>query len=210
MTVSDEGPGAGSVPLTDPGDHLEAHELAEASLGSLGQEELLPGGGPMRRILKALGIAEQAIGASLIIIILALVLLQVAQRYLPGGGWAWTGEVSRLALVWCSFILSGYLLSRDQHITIKVIDYVLPPRVLGVVKLVGHLIVGATSVAMALALYRLIADDIGQRTPAAGIPLTLSYVLPMAGFVFTAMRAVLVIRLVDIPEISERGEGDAA
>ena len=75
-----------------------------------------------------IGLAEQAIAVGCMIAILTLVLLQVLQRYLPDGGWAWTGEVARLAMVWLAFILSGYLLALDRHITIQLVDYVLPPR----------------------------------------------------------------------------------
>ena len=39
--------------------------------------------------------------------------------------------------------------------------------------------------------YDLIADDIGQRTPAAEIPLAWIYVVPLVGFLLTALRAVL-------------------
>ena len=55
------------------------------------------------RSFTALASSEQAIGTFLIVVILVLVLVQVAQRYIPGG-WPWTGEVARLALVWCTFM----------------------------------------------------------------------------------------------------------
>ena len=83
---------------------------------------------PLRAILHGLGLVEEAIGTLLIVVILVLVLVQVAQRYLPGGGWPWTGEVARLALVWCTFILSGYLMAHDRHMSIQLIDFVLPPQ----------------------------------------------------------------------------------
>jgi TRAP-type C4-dicarboxylate transport system permease small subunit len=69
-----------------------------------------------------------------------------------------------------------------------------------------HLVVGATCIAMAYASYRLVADDIGQRTPAAEIPLAWIYVVPMIGFALTALRAGLAIGLVDVPEIAGREE----
>ena len=65
----------------------------------------------------------------------------------------------------------------------------LPPRALAVVKLMVHVVVAATCLAMTYASYRLIADDIGQRTAAAEIPLAWIYVVPMVGFALTALRA---------------------
>lgn len=161
--------------------------------------ELLPDREPLRTVMKGIGLAEQVIGTGLIFVILVLVLVQVAQRYVHAfGGWPWTGEIARLALVWCTFALSGYLMAQDRHITIKVIDLVAPERALRLVKLMSHLVVLATCLGMAYATYRLIADDIGQRTPAAEIPLTLFYLMPLAGFLLTTLRAVLVIGLEDL------------
>ena len=150
--------------------------------------ELLPTREPLRTIFRYIGLAEQAIAVGCMVVILTLVLLQVLQRYLPGGGWAWTGEVAQLALVWLAFILSGYLMAMDRHITIQLVDYVLPPRALGWLKLFVHVVVGATCLAMAYSIYDLVATDIGQRTPAAEIPLVWIYLVPLVGFVLTALR----------------------
>ena len=68
-----------------------------------------------------------------------------------------------------------------------------------------HLVVGATCLVMAYSIYTLIADDIGQRTPAAQIPLVWIYVVPLVGFLLTALRAALWIVVADIPQIRGRG-----
>jgi TRAP-type C4-dicarboxylate transport system permease small subunit len=190
--------------LLAPDDELPAEtETAGAGLGAESNPEILPPPGPLRVVFRFLGLAEQAIGTAFILVILGLVLVQVAQRYLPGGGWAWTGEIARLSMVWSTLILSGYLMAHDRHISIQVVDLVLPPRLLAVVKLLVHLVVGATCVAMAYSTYRLIADDIGQRTAAASIPLALVYVIPLVGFVLTALRAGLAIVVADLPRITD-------
>jgi TRAP-type C4-dicarboxylate transport system permease small subunit len=199
--------------MKPPPEPREDHEPSAPETPPLGDHathpELLPSRGPFRPILKAVGLAEQAIGASFIVVILILVLIQVASRYSPLGGWSWTGEIARLALVWCTFILAGYLMGQDRHITIKVVDFVLAGRSLGVVKLMSHLVVAATCLGMCYASYRLIADDIGQRTPAAEIPITWVYVIPMIGFFLTALRAVMIIGMVDIRELG-RGQEKTA
>ena len=111
--------------------------------------------------------------ALLIVVILALVVSLVAQRYLPGVSLPWTGEVARLSMVWLTFVMSGYLASRDRHIAIHVVDYVLKGRALATVKLVANLIVFVTCLALVYATIQLLADDVGQVTPAAEIPLLL-------------------------------------
>ena len=184
---------------------LSAGEVASTGLAGESNPELLVGPPLMRTLLRYLGIVEQAVGSALIVLILVLVLVQVAQRYLPGEGWPWTGEVARLGMVWCTFALIGYLMSRDRHIAIHLVDLVLPQRALGVVKVFDHVIVGATCLAMVYATYTLIADDIGQRTAAAEIPLAWIYVVPLVGFLLTALRSGLAL-FVDARHLAGRGE----
>lgn len=209
MTVGDQVPEGAAMPQHDA--HAEPGQPAEKhAIGDEEYVELLPAGGWSRRVLKAIGLAEQVIGASLILVILVLVLIQIAQRYIHTfGGWPWTGEVARLALVWCTFILSGYLMAQDRHITIKVVDLVLPEWILGLIRLLAHLFVVVTCLGMGYATYRLIADDIGQRTPAAEIPVAWVYVMPLIGFLLTATRGLLLVGLVDLRQLKRPGEPQA-
>jgi TRAP-type C4-dicarboxylate transport system permease small subunit len=197
--------GQGTAQVDEDLDHFPP---VSPALGREKTSELLPAGPRGRTLLHAIGLVEQAIGTSLIAVILVLVLVQVAQRYLPGG-WPWTGEVARFSLVWCTFMLSGYLMAHDRHIAIQAVDLLLPPRALGIIKLLVHVVVTATCIAMAYASFDLIASDIGQRTPAAEIPLAWIYVVPMVGFLLTALRAVLAVGIVDVPELLGRREHPA-
>jgi TRAP-type C4-dicarboxylate transport system permease small subunit len=204
MTVRGDDPGGGAAPHEHPATRPAGSGDGSGDYDEIVAVELLPAGGWRRSLLRAVGVVEQVVGASLIVVILALVLLQVAQRYLPVGGWSWTGEVARLALVWCTFALSGYLMAQDRHIAIRVIDLVLPLRSLGVVKLLAHVVVVLASAAMCYATIRLIGEDVGQLTPAAGIPVAWIYIMPMLGFALTAVRGLLWIGLVDLPEMAGR------
>ena len=51
----------------------------------------------------------------------------------------------------------------------------------------------------------LIADDIGQVTPAAEIPLAWIYVVPLVGFLLAALRSGLAL-FVDVREVAGRPE----
>jgi len=198
--MPDERPPAGNRAVQPPfeGDHDEAQPHG------LGQErtpEALPAREPFRSLLRWLGRAEQGAGIVLLLVILVLVLVQVGQRYLPGGGWAWTGELSRFAMVWATFAMAGYLMAHDGHIAIKVVDYVLPVRSLGVVKLLGHLLITATCIVMMYGTYDFMTHDRGQVTAAAQIPYALIYTIVALGFASTALRAVITIVVWDLPEI---------
>ena len=177
---------------------------AEAeSLGGESNQEILPRREPWRTIVHGIGIGEQVVGALLMLAILVLVLSQVAQRYVPGS-FPWTGEVARLAMVWATFVMAGYLAAFDRHIAIHVVDYVLGGRALATVKLAAHVVVLATSVAVVYATYQLVTDDIGQVTAAAQLPLLYVNAVPIVGFSLVALRAVLGIVLLDVPGVLGR------
>ena len=117
------------------------------------------------------------------LVVLVLVLVQVAQRYVPGVSLPWTGEVARLAMVWATFVMAGYLAAFDRHIAIHVVDYVLKGRALATVKLLANVVVlrdlrrdGVRHVPAAS------TDDIGQVTAAAELPLLLVNAVPIIGF----------------------------
>jgi TRAP-type C4-dicarboxylate transport system permease small subunit len=205
-------PDDGPVVMSDP-DQPAAGGDGSAEHHGLGEEttpEALPASGPFRPLLQWLGRVEQAAGVALLAIILALVLIQVFQRYLPGGGWAWTGEVARYAMVWATFLMAGYLLAHDQHIAIKVVDFFLPVRALGAVKLLGHVLIAVTCVVAVYATYDFVSQDRGQVTAAAQIPLSVIYAIVAFGFASTALRAVVVILVQDLREIRAGGKGAVA
>jgi TRAP-type C4-dicarboxylate transport system permease small subunit len=151
-------------------------------------------------VLRGLGLFEQAVGIVLLLVILVLVLTQVFQRFLPGG-FAWTGEISRLAMVWLTFVMAGYLLAHDAHIAIKVVDYFLPVRALGAVKLLGHALITVTCAVMLYGTYDFMTHDRGQVTAAAQIPLAVVYTIVAFGYASTALRGVLTIVVQDFPEV---------
>lgn len=197
-------PDDGSVTASRPDLPAGVSEDGESEHHGLGEEttpEALPATEPYRSLLLWLGRAEQAAGVVLLGVVLALVLIQVFQRYLPGGGWAWTGEIARYAMVWTTFFMAGYLLAHDQHIAIKVVDYFLSVRALAGVKLFGHVLIAVTCTVAVYATYDFMQHDRGQVTAAAQIPLAVIYAVVAFGFASTALRAVVVILVQDLREI---------
>lgn len=190
-----------------PATDLEQLPSETESLGGESNPELLPRAEPWRTILHVIGVVEQTIGAILLLVIMVLVVGLVAQRYVPGANFPWTGEVARLAMVWGTFVMAGYLTAHDRHIAIHVVDYVLNDRARAAVKLFVNVVVLATCIGLGYATYQLIQTDIGQVTPAAQIPLRLIYVVPLIGFALIALRAALGIAVRDIPALrGQQGE----
>jgi TRAP-type C4-dicarboxylate transport system permease small subunit len=104
-------------------------------------------------------------------------------------------------MVWLTFMMSGYLMARDGHIAIKVVDYFLPVRALGAVKLLGHALITVTCAVMVYGTYDFMTHDRGQVTAAAQVPLAFIYMIVAFGFASTALRGVLTIFVLDLPEL---------
>jgi TRAP-type C4-dicarboxylate transport system permease small subunit len=112
-------------------------------------------------------------------------------------------------MVWVAFVLSGYLVATDGHVAIKVVDFILHGRIRAAVLVMGHLVIGITSVLMVYATLDFIATDRGQVTAAAEIPLAVIYAIPAIGFASTALRALLAVVVLDVPLLAGRGEAAA-
>lgn len=187
----------------DPSDELLASLDEDVATGHV-EPPLLPRREPFHTIFRAIGIVEQIVGSILLIMILILVLVQVVSRYVPGT-WPWTGELARYSMVWSAFLLAGYLVAyAPHHIAIHIIDFVASGRWLALDKLFVNVVVLATSLVLIYGTYVLIADDIGQVTPAGGMPLRLVNMVPLVGLALVAIRAVLGIVIRDVPALMGR------
>lgn len=200
-------------PPLDDADPVEGHQATHPHAGEIDElnepeAPLLPSSEPLHTIFRAIGVIEQILGILLLLAILGLVLVQVAQRYLPGE-WPWTGELARYSMVWATFFLAGYLVAYPpHHIAIHVVDFVVGERFLALIKLFVNLVLFATSVFMIYGSYRLIATDIGQVTPAGEMSMKFVNTWPLVGLILVAIRAVLGIVVEDVPALRARnGDG---
>jgi TRAP-type C4-dicarboxylate transport system permease small subunit len=147
----------------------------------------------LRRVAAGISAAERFVGALILSILLLLVLVQTGVRFLPFGGWVWTGELARFCLVWLTFALSGYLMGRDGHITLELVDYVAGGRALWGVRAFANVVIAVICAGFAVESLAMITEDTGQASPAMELPLPLVYVIPLVGFVLTAVRAALAV-----------------
>jgi TRAP-type C4-dicarboxylate transport system permease small subunit len=143
--------------------------------------------------LRGLELVELTVGAIFILAIVGLVMLQVLARVTPIDNQVWTGELARFSLVWLSFGLAGYLLGRDEHIALDVVDHVLPSLGQRIVKAFSLVVVAATAVMFGYEGLDLFSSGSPIKSPATGIPLAWIYFIPMVGMALTVLRALLEI-----------------
>ena len=133
--------------------------------------------------------AELGAGALLVTVLLVMVVLQAAQRYLPVSGWAWTGELARYALVWLTFALAGYLTGRGEHISLEILDYLVRGRLRRFAYRLADTVVALTAALFVVDAWKLVTSSTGRESPVIGIPLPVLYLVAVVGFALTTVRA---------------------
>ena len=151
---------------------------------------------PRRRepkLLRAWASVELAIGCTFLVIIFVAVLWQVVSRYVPALNWPGVGELGNYSLIVLTFIMVGYLIGQNGHITIQIVDYVAKGRAFAVVRAVSAFATAVICGLLAWEALALIQAYPNRTTAALGIPLWTLYAVPLVGFVSGAVRAVLRI-----------------
>jgi TRAP-type transport system small permease protein len=145
----------------------------------------------LARIVRWVTWLELTLGAAALLLIFFLVLVQVAQRYLPFDGWPWTGELATFSLVWLTFVVAGVLVSSDSHIAIEMVDAVRNPLLQRIVRVVSCLIVAAIGVGLTIEAWTLTEEQGVLKSPALGMPMSWLYGISLIGFVSVVVRALV-------------------
>lgn len=145
----------------------------------------------LQRVVRVVTAVEIGIAGLAAALIFVLVLVQAGQRYLPIDGWTWTGELARYGLVWVTFTATGVLVTRDGHIALQIVDELKNELVVRAVHVLALLVVCAAGVGFSLACWSLIQESGSLTTPSLQLPMKYVYVLPLLGFISTAVRAAV-------------------
>jgi TRAP-type C4-dicarboxylate transport system permease small subunit len=143
---------------------------------------------------------ELAVACLAVALIFVSVLWQVVSRYVPALNWPGVGELGNYSLIVLTFVMVGYLIGNNGHITIQVIDYIAKGRARVVVKAVSA---ACTAVICALLVWEaveLILAYPNRRTAALEIPLWILYAVPLVGFLSGTVRAIVRIVLAKEPD----------
>jgi TRAP-type C4-dicarboxylate transport system permease small subunit len=144
-------------------------------------------------VLRLWAAAELALGSLAVAVIFVSVLWQVVSRYVPALNWPGVSELGNYSLIVLTFVMVGYLIGNNGHITIQIIDYIAKGRAMVVVKAVSA---ACTAVICALLVWEaveLIRAFPSRRTAALEIPIWMLYAVPLLGFASGTVRAVVRI-----------------
>ncbi|MCS0500324.1 TRAP transporter small permease [Protaetiibacter mangrovi] len=145
----------------------------------------------LHRAITLIGILELAIGAVSLVVIFVFMLIQAGQRYLPFEGFAWTGEISRFALIWLTFSAMGLLVTARGHIALEVADTIKNPRVVRAIQVFALIVVAAVAIGLTVSALDLVESQGIVKSPVLRIPMSFVYIPVLIGSISTAIRAVV-------------------
>ncbi|MEJ3745208.1 TRAP transporter small permease subunit [Actinomycetes bacterium KLBMP 9797] len=145
------------------------------------------------KILRAWASVELAIACAAVVTIFVSVLWQVISRYVPALNWPGVSELANYSLIVLTFVMVGYLIGNNGHITIQIIDYVAKGRAMVVVKAVSAACTALICALLVWEAYELILAYPNRRTAALEIPMWILYAFPLVGFLSGTVRAIVRI-----------------
>lgn len=146
---------------------------------------------PLPRWLDWLGRIEIFVGSVALSVLTVMVLIQAAQRYGPWKGLPFTGELARFCMVWLTFAVIGVLLTRDEHITLRLIDMVPNRLLLTAVHVFALVTVATIGVGGFLEGLNLMDVQSKMKSPSMQMPMSWLYAIPMLGFASLTMRSLI-------------------
>lgn len=158
----------------------------------------------LRRTGKTLTAAEVSLASIMLLTIFLLVVIQASQRHLPGGSLAWTGEVSRFALVWLVFSTAGVLITYRGHIALEVVDIIPRPQLVRSVQVFALVCVAAVAAGLAYEAWNLVQSQGILSSPVLGMSMALLYVPVLIGMISTVIRSLIAAAEITLhgPDIS--------
>jgi TRAP-type C4-dicarboxylate transport system permease small subunit len=151
-------------------------------------------------ILRAWAAAELGIACVFVVIIFVSVMWQVISRYAPALNWPGVGELANYSLIVLTFIMVGYLIGKNGHITIQIIDYIVKGKAFVAVKAVSAAFTAVICAVLAYESYALILANPNRTTAALEIPVWILYAVPLVGFTSGVVRAIIRIFTADRPD----------
>jgi TRAP-type C4-dicarboxylate transport system permease small subunit len=141
---------------------------------------------------RALRILEVVVG-SVLAVMAALVIYQVAGRYLLGRPPSWTEEAARYLQVWLVLLAAPICLARGMHLSVDYLTPKLPAGLQTIVRTLVLVLVGLFSLILAVYGVRLLEVAAYQVSPALGISMVWPYLaLPVSGALMTLVSVWLI------------------
>jgi len=138
---------------------------------------------------------EKTIGVVLIGTMTCIIFAQFIMRRVFGNSLVWSEELARYIFIWLIYIGISYGAKLKQHIKLEMFITSMPKKIQPFFVVLAELLFLGFAVYIIFSSWDLVQRQmqLGETSPAMGIPLAVVYAAPTVGFIFTAFRQVQVI-----------------
>lgn len=157
----------------------------------------------LKRVNSAASAALLHVGAFGLVLMTAIIGWQVFGRFVLQSSPSWSEQAALTLMIWYVFFAAAAGVREGFHIRILAMETLLSKRGRSAMRLVAHLVVGASGLAMAIWGGELVARTWGHVIPTLGMPRGMAYLsLPLSG-------VLIVLFTIELMMEDARGE-DAA
>ena len=148
--------------------------------------------------LKRINAAASAVllhaGAAGLILMTAIIGWQVFGRFVLGSSPSWAEQAALLLMIWYVFFAAAAGVREGFHIRILALQSALPTKEGRFLRLVAHLVVGASGIAMLFWGSELVARTWTHVIPTLGLPRGVAYLsVPLAGVLIVLFTIELIL-----------------
>lgn len=172
----------------DPGSAAPASAPASApAAAGTGQQLLLAAQDCVRWIV----VVEKTVAGLFLLLIMVTMGAQVFARYVFNSPFQWSEEISRLALIWMTFISAAFVMAEGRHIAVDMISARFGDRGKLRMECFGYVVVAAACLLLMFGGARFVWYVGKVGSPALGVPKSWWYGAGMAGLFLMALHNLL-------------------
>jgi TRAP-type C4-dicarboxylate transport system permease small subunit len=147
----------------------------------------------MKSIEKVVNVIENTMGMVILTVMVMIVALQVASRYLFPSPISWTEEASRYCLIWLTFLGASMVIRTKGHFAVEYLLQKIHGRILVAVELFLLLMMVYFAAVMLYVCLEIMPIVHYQISPALQIPMSYVYAAIPVGSTFMLIHLVTVI-----------------
>ncbi|RXZ65359.1 TRAP transporter small permease [Pelagerythrobacter rhizovicinus] len=148
----------------------------------------------LKRVNRAASACLLHAGAAGLVVMTAVIGWQVFGRFVLNDSPSWAEQAALVLMIWYVFFAAAAGVREGFHIRIVAVQSALPPSVRRVVRLVAHVVVGLSGVALLVWGGELVARTWSHVIPTLGLPRGVAYLpLPLSGVLMALFATELIL-----------------
>lgn len=146
---------------------------------------------PFSRWVRWMSVAERALAALFLTVVLATMGTQVIARHFFGAPFQWSEEVARLALIWMTFIAAAFVMAEGRHIAVDVLSPRMSIRGQLWLECFSHVVVAGTCLLLLIGGSRFVWYVGKVGSPSLGIPMSCWYGAVSVGLLLMSIHSIV-------------------